>query len=57
MEYVLRSIWSNFVPVFMNWLGVVRLNLNLYALAFGVPIIFFFIAEACKILLAKTMKK
>ena len=54
---ILLQIIVIFVPVFMNLLGVVRLNLNLYALAFGVPIIFFFIAEACKILLAKTMKK
>ena len=46
-----------FIPAFMNLLGVVKLSLNLYVLAFGLPLIFFFIAETCKVLLAKTLKK
>lgn len=54
---ILLQIIVIFVPVFTNLLGVVKLNLNLYALAFGLPIIFFLIAETCKVLLAKTLKK
>ena len=54
---IILQILIVFIPVFMDLLEVVKLTWDLYLMAFGIPLIFFFIAEICKVLLAKTMKK
>lgn len=54
---ILLQIAVIFVPALMGILGLVKLTGNLYIIAFGVPVIFFFMAEVCKVIIAKTLKK
>ncbi len=54
---ILLQIAVIFVPALMGVLGLVELTGNLYIIAFGVPVIFFFMAEVCKVIIAKTLKK
>jgi len=46
-----------FVPAIMSLLGIVKLSTELYIIAFALPIVFFFIAEICKVIIAKVFKK
>lgn len=54
---ILLQIAAVFVPALMELIGVVKLTTNMYVLAFGVPLIFFFMAEIIKVIISKTLKK
>lgn len=56
LAVLILQIIAVFVPVITNLLEITKLNIEQYAIAFGLPIIFFIIAEMVKILLAKVYK-
>jgi len=51
------QIIAIFVPAIMGLLGIVKLSRELYLIAFVLPVVFFFIAEICKVIVAKIFKK